>query len=73
VQEAFLREDWLPGVSAFFVTLAQLGRGSCLYRTYHKLVFAHVPLPLFRDFNLADYNYLPVSSEIKELFEYIKR
>ncbi|XP_075298631.1 intraflagellar transport protein 46 homolog [Opisthocomus hoazin] len=25
------------------------------------------------DFNLADYNYLPVSSEIKELFEYIKR
>ncbi|XP_009894243.1 PREDICTED: intraflagellar transport protein 46 homolog [Charadrius vociferus] len=25
------------------------------------------------DFNLADYDYLPVSSEIKELFEYIKR
>ncbi|KFQ98099.1 Intraflagellar transport protein 46, partial [Opisthocomus hoazin] len=25
------------------------------------------------DFNLADYNYLPVFSEIKELFEYIKR
>ncbi|KAM8989465.1 intraflagellar transport protein 46 homolog isoform 1-T1 [Ara ararauna] len=26
-----------------------------------------------RDFSLADYDYLPVSSEIKELFEYIKR
>ncbi|XP_010079275.1 PREDICTED: intraflagellar transport protein 46 homolog, partial [Pterocles gutturalis] len=25
------------------------------------------------DFNVADYDYLPVSSEIKELFEYIKR
>ncbi|KAM9370041.1 intraflagellar transport protein 46 homolog [Phaethornis superciliosus] len=25
------------------------------------------------DFNLADYDYLPVTSEIKELFEYIKR
>ncbi|KFZ67573.1 Intraflagellar transport protein 46, partial [Podiceps cristatus] len=25
------------------------------------------------DFGLADYDYLPVSSEIKELFEYIKR
>ncbi|NXC22760.1 IFT46 protein, partial [Corythaeola cristata] len=25
------------------------------------------------DFNLADYDYLPVSSEIKDLFEYIKR
>ncbi|KAM6295754.1 intraflagellar transport protein 46 homolog [Aegotheles albertisi] len=25
------------------------------------------------DFNLTDYDYLPVSSEIKELFEYIKR
>ncbi|KAK2532848.1 Ift46 [Columba guinea] len=25
------------------------------------------------DFDLADYDYLPVSSEIKELFEYIKR
>ncbi|XP_019326025.1 PREDICTED: intraflagellar transport protein 46 homolog [Aptenodytes forsteri] len=25
------------------------------------------------DFSLADYDYLPVSSEIKELFEYIKR
>ncbi|NXS95242.1 IFT46 protein, partial [Jacana jacana] len=25
------------------------------------------------DFNLADFDYLPVSSEIKELFEYIKR
>ncbi|XP_021231553.1 intraflagellar transport protein 46 homolog isoform X2 [Numida meleagris] len=29
--------------------------------------------PLEGDYNLADYDYLPVSPEIKELFEYIRR
>ncbi|XP_052553280.1 intraflagellar transport protein 46 homolog [Tympanuchus pallidicinctus] len=29
--------------------------------------------PLEGDYNLADYDYLPVSAEIKELFEYIRR
>lgn len=37
------------------------------------LIFACISLPSFRDFSIADYDYLPVSSEIKELFEYIKR
>lgn len=53
--------------------LAHLGPPSCLYRTYHTFIFARVSLLFFSDFNLADYDYLPVSSEIKELFEYIKR
>uniref|UniRef100_A0A8C0ICL3 Intraflagellar transport protein 46 homolog n=1 Tax=Bubo bubo TaxID=30461 RepID=A0A8C0ICL3_BUBBB len=43
------------------------------HRTHQMLIFAHLSLPFFSDFNLTDYDYLPVSSEIKELFEYIKR
>ncbi|XP_035744626.1 intraflagellar transport protein 46 homolog [Egretta garzetta] len=74
VQDGFLSEASLPRLSAAFtVVLRSWVPGSCLCRTYHKLIFACISLPSFSDFNLADYDYLPVSSEIKELFEYIKR
>lgn len=65
-------QDGLPTVSASFMIVlhSQVPLPACIY---HSLVFTRVPLPFFSDFNLADYDYLPVSSEIKELFEYIKR
>lgn len=37
------------------------------------LIFSLYSLPFFSDFNPADFDYLQVSSEIKDLFEYIKR
>lgn len=73
VQEGFSREDLLPGGSPSHTCLPQLGPRFLLYRTCHMLIFPHYSLPFTSDFNPADFDYLQVSSEIKDLFEYIKR